>query len=102
MRRWIAYFFVATMALQPAMVQAAGFGQFFRDEGLVIKVSTKLQFNKQLLREQIDVKANQGIVTLSGSVSSAELVALAGQLAAETSGVVKVINALRVGAPDGN
>jgi osmotically-inducible protein OsmY len=102
MRRLFVLFLFAVLALPPAIAQAAGFGQFFRDEGLVLKVSTKLQFNKKLLREKIDVKANQGIVTLSGSVSSAELVSLAGQLAAETSGVVKVINGLRVGAPEPN
>jgi osmotically-inducible protein OsmY len=93
-------FFLVALVTQLASVQAAGFGQFFRDEELARKVSSKLQFNEKLLREQIDVKVNQGVITLSGNVSSTELVELAGKLAAETSGVVKVNNRLRVGAPE--
>ena len=88
---------VVALLQQPAAAQS-GAGQYFRDEAIVMKVVSKLQFNRQLMREKIDVKANQGIVTLSGNVSSAELAALAGKLAAEASGVLKVNNALRVGA----
>lgn len=82
----------------PARAQS-GIGQFFKDEGTNLRVVTKLQFHKQLLREQIEVKTNQGSVTLSGNVSSTDLIPLAGQLAAEVSGVNKVINLLKVGPP---
>ena len=87
--------FVAAPALSFAQSAA---GQYVRDEGLVMRVTSKLQFNRQLLREKIEVKANQGIVSLSGYVSSPELRALAARLAAETGGVKLVHNGLIVGA----
>jgi osmotically-inducible protein OsmY len=90
--------FVMIVATPPVMAQS-GVGQFFRDEALVMKVTTKLQFHKQLLREKIDVKVNQGIVSLSGYVSSPELAQLAAKLTAEVGGVAKVLNGLEVGAP---
>jgi hypothetical protein len=77
----------------------AGAQGFFKDEMLNLKVVTKLQFNKALLREKIDVKTANGIVTLSGNVSSEDAIRLAGKLAADTEGVVKVNNFLKVGAP---
>lgn len=83
---------------RPAACQS-GFGQFFKDEVTTLKVVAKLQFNMQLLREAVDVKTNGGIVTLSGNVSSTELIQLAGTLAAEVNGVIKVNNFLQVGPP---
>ena len=75
---------------------------FFRDEGLTLKVASKLQFNKTLLREKIHVKAVGGIVSLSGNVSSKDHIALAGKLAAEVQGVQCVNNFLKVGPPEPN
>lgn len=82
----------------PPSEGGSGMGQYFKDEGVTLRVVAKLQFNKQLLREKIDVKTNQGIVTLSGYVSSPDLARLAAQLAGEVSGVTRVVNALQVGA----
>lgn len=76
----------------------AGEASFFRDEGMTIKVATRLQWNKALLREKIDVKVTGGVATLSGNVSIREHVALAGRIAAETEGVSCVNNMLTVGA----
>lgn len=89
----------ANAARSAASESVAQAGQFFKDEALNLKVVAKLQFNKQLLRERIDVKTNQGVVTLSGNVSSIELISLAGRLASEVAGVVKVNNHLQVGPP---
>lgn len=74
-----------------------GEARFFKDEGLALKVSTKLQFTKALMREKIDVRSNARVISLSGNVSTADLVALAGQIAAQAEGVVCVNNFLRVG-----
>jgi len=71
---------------------------FFRDEATTMKVSTKLQFNRALLREQIEVRTVGGVVTLSGTVSSHANRELAAKVASEVSGVVRVNNALTVGA----
>jgi len=62
-----------------------------------VKVATKLQFNRALLREQIEVRTVGGVVTLSGTVSSHEHRALAERIASEVSGVVRVNNSLKVG-----
>ncbi|MBI4754910.1 MAG: BON domain-containing protein [Betaproteobacteria bacterium] len=72
---------------------------FFRDEGLNVKVSSKLKFRKALFNEVIQVKVSGGVVTLSGNVSTAEQIRLAGKVAAETSGVSCVNNFLKVGPP---
>mgnify|MGYP001495063274 CR=1 FL=1 len=70
---------------------------FFKDEGLAIKVSTKLQFTKALMREKIEVKSNAGVVSLSGNVSTLDHVSLAGRIASQVEGVVCVNNFLKVG-----
>lgn len=70
---------------------------FFKDEGLALKVSSKLQFIKALMREKIDVKSNAGVISLSGNVSTLDHVSLAGRIASEAEGVVCVNNFLKVG-----
>lgn len=75
----------------------SGNAGFFKDEGLAIKVSSKLQFTKALMREKIDVKSNAGVISLSGNVSTVDHISLAGRIAAETEGVVCVNNFLKVG-----
>lgn len=72
---------------------------FFKDEWISNKVAAKLQFNKALLREKIDVKTTAGVVTLSGNVTAKGQIALAGKLAAQVSGVRAVNNYLQVGPP---
>lgn len=77
--------------------EGLGDASFFRDEGINIKVASKLRFNKALMRESIQTRTNGGIVTLSGSVSTAEHAQLAAKLAAEVGGVRCVSNFLEVG-----
>lgn len=72
---------------------------FFRDEGIKIKVTSKLKFNKALLRENIQTRTNGGIVMLYGNVSTAEHAKLAAKLASEVGGVRCVNNYLVVGPP---
>jgi hypothetical protein len=74
-----------------------GESSFFRDEALGMKVSTKLQFNKALLREKMQVKVSGGVATLSGGVSSPELIATAVSLASQVEGISCVNNLLKVG-----
>ncbi|MBK7665135.1 MAG: BON domain-containing protein [Sterolibacteriaceae bacterium] len=90
----------AQPAAKPAR-QCDGLGDpsFFRDEGINIKVSSKLKFNKSLMREIIQTKVNGGIVTLSGNVSTAEHARLAAKLASAVGGVRCVNNDLVVGPP---
>jgi len=78
----------------------AGEASFFRDEGLSMKVQTKLQFNRELLREQIHVKVNGGVATLSGGVSTPQHIALAVDIARQVDGIRCINNFLRVGPPD--
>lgn len=84
----------------PAQKSCEGLGDasFFRDEGINIKVSSKLKFNKSLMRENIQTRTNGGIVTLQGHVATAEHAQLAAKLAAEVGGVRCVNNLLVVGA----
>jgi hypothetical protein len=70
---------------------------FFRDEAMTMKVATKLQFNKELLREKIAVKVSGGVATLSGAVTTAELASTAGKLAGQVEGIRCVNNQLTVG-----
>lgn len=72
---------------------------FFRDEGINFKLSTKLRWNKALMRENIQTKVNGGIATLSGTVSTLEFSRLAARLASEVNGVRCVSNQLVVGPP---
>ena len=69
---------------------------FFRDEGLSFKVASKLQFNRQLYKEQITSDVSGGVVTLTGTVSSAAKRELAENVVREVSGVVRVNNKLKV------
>lgn len=64
---------------------------------MTMKVATKLQFNKQLLREKIDVKVSGGVATLSGAVTTANVVSEAGRLAGQVEGIRCVNNELVVG-----
>src|SRR5262245_5131906 len=79
----------------------SGLGEpsFFKDQLVLTKVTTKLQFNKALLQEKIEVKNSGGMITLSGNVSTQEQIALASQLTKEVNGVLCVNNFLQVGPP---
>ncbi|HMV52502.1 MAG TPA: BON domain-containing protein [Rhodocyclaceae bacterium] len=89
----------AAVPAEPKACEGIGDPSFFRDEGINIKVSTRLRFNKALMRENIQTKTNGGIVTLHGYVSTAEHSRLAAKRAAEVGGVRCVSNFIVVGPP---
>ena len=62
-------------------------------------IKAKLVGDPDLSAWNISVNTTQGVVTLSGSVSSADLIGKAVLLAMETDGVRQVISTLQVKAP---
>jgi len=78
----------------------AGEASFFRDEGLSVKVATKLKFAKPLMRERINAKVSGGVATLTGGVTTQEQIALAGSLASQVEGITCVNNLLKLGPVD--
>jgi tRNA A-37 threonylcarbamoyl transferase component Bud32 len=73
---------------------------FWRDQAISFQVATRLGFNRNLYRSQIQVASAGGIVTLRGQVSSREQVAQAIAVARDVYGVREVRSELRVGPPD--
>ena len=63
-------------------------------------IKTTLLEDSGLSALKIDVDTNDGVVTLSGNVSSPEQVARAMELALGTEGVYKVISTLQVKLPE--
>jgi serine/threonine protein kinase len=88
----------ATRAAEPAPPDAPT--GFWRDQAISFQVATRLGFNRNLYRSQIQVASAGGVVTLRGHVSSREQVAQAIAVAREVYGVREVRSELRVGAPD--
>ena len=70
---------------------------YWRNEGLVMKVQSKLQFSPLWNRiGNLSVTAKDCIVTLTGTVSTREDIKEAERIAASAAGVHKVRNELRV------
>jgi hypothetical protein len=63
---------------------------------VVAVIKTKLVGDRQLSARQITVVSEQGIVTISGTVPSAELIGRAITLALDTEGVTQVVSLLTV------
>jgi hypothetical protein len=59
-------------------------------------IKTKLIGDSGLSAFQINVDTTEGVVTLSGSVSSPEEISKAVQMAWETDGVIKVISTIQI------
>jgi hypothetical protein len=68
----------------------------WRDQGITMKVASKLQFNRRLWNAGILVETEKGIVTLRGTVSSKTLSDEAEQIAAAVYGVHGVKNEIKV------
>ena len=64
--------------------------------GLNARVSTRLRWDKLLADTPIDVEANGGVVTLSGSVSNLDQRRRAVALAESTLGVEKVVDLIEL------
>jgi hyperosmotically inducible protein len=63
---------------------------------LEFKVKSQIQFNKNLKDYEIEVKAEERVVTLTGTVDSPEKAVLAAQIADNVDGVDRVINRIKV------
>ena len=71
-------------------------GPAFKNSVLEAAVGVRLRFNKALFWETIEIKASDGIVTLSGAVSTEERMNIALKIASETQGVNRVVNTLSI------
>ncbi len=67
---------------------------FFSDQGLTMKVASRLQFSRELLTEKIDVKVVGAVAILEGRLPTTKLVDTAVRIARETGGIRCVINDL--------
>ena len=75
-------------------------GERLTDSEIVSRVKTKLTADPEVNPFNIDVDANDGVVTLSGRVRTSDQKREAGDLARGTKGVRSVKNQLRVGETD--
>jgi hyperosmotically inducible periplasmic protein len=66
--------------------------------GVAARVYGRLHWDKALHSSDLNVKVEQGVATISGSVPTAEAKSKAAALAAETVGVTKVIDELTIPA----
>jgi serine/threonine protein kinase len=78
---------------------AQGGGGFWSDQGITLRVQSKLQFNRSMWHSNsgIMVLVHNGVVTLRGTVPEQEDIAEAGRIAAAVAGVKAVRNELKVG-----
>lgn len=67
------------------------------DAAITASVKAKLAADMDINPFNIDVDANEGVVTLQGRVEKAEARTKAEQLARDTEGVTRVINLIKVG-----
>jgi osmotically-inducible protein OsmY len=87
-------------SLQAQLTTAQEACGFWRDEGVVMAVQSRLQFSKLWQAGgNIVVKSSNCVVTLSGTVPTQQDVKEAERIAASTSRVRQVRNELRVAAP---
>ena len=71
------------------------------DLGLAMKVNNRLITDPDVHAVNVDVDAQDGVITLSGGVEDAHARREAGRLALETEGVEAVVSELRVAEPRG-
>ena len=77
-------------------VESLGLKATVSDGAVTAKIKAQFLANTDLRAAEITVSTNNGVVTLSGTVPSHELRALAVDLARHTGGVVRVDDQLRV------
>jgi hypothetical protein len=90
---------LAVLVLAPAVDAGAAertIGQVIDDAAIVAEVKARLAAEKLSNLVRIDVKSQAGVVTLGGTVDSAERRARAAQIAAGVTGVKTVVNAIEV------
>lgn len=79
-----------------AAVVGAKSGEMFDNARVVTVINAKLVGDSQLSALKIDVDANQGVVTLKGTVKSIDLIGRAITIALDTDGVFQVVSLLTV------
>jgi Cu/Ag efflux protein CusF len=80
----------------PALAASRTIGQIIDDAAIVAEVKTKLTADKLSNLTKIDVKSENGVVTLGGTVDSADRRARAVQIATNVNGVKSVLNNIEV------
>ena len=80
-------------------VESAGMKATVTDGAITTKLKAQYLANTDLRQADIAVSTNNGVVTLTGTVSSPELRQLAIDLARHTGGVIRVENQLRLTGP---
>lgn len=68
------------------------------DKALELKVRSQITFNKQFEYCDIDIKADDGEIILSGTVDAEEKIEVIGKITENVKGVEKVINRLSISA----
>lgn len=83
-------------ATAPAVAAGRTIGQIIDDATIVAEVTAKLAADKLSNLTKIDVKSDAGVVTLGGTVDTAERRARAAQIAGSVNGVKTVLNNIDV------
>ena len=91
---------VGLVAAAPAAAAGRTIGQIIDDATIVAEVTATLADDTLSNLTKIDVKSDAGVVTLSGTVDSADRRARAGQIAANVNGVKTVLNNIDVKGGD--
>ena len=103
MKRQIAYLtIIAGLAVAPlvfttgcAVTQGReSAGSYAKDKEIQTKIKAEMYKDKMVKGTQVEVQSLNGVVQLSGFVDSQEAKDRAGQIAADTKGVVQVYNNL--------
>ena len=79
-----------------AVKKASQVGQVVADSAITTKIKAQLAADEGLSGSNINVDTKDGIVTLSGTVTSKALRKRAGQIASDTGGVKGVTNNIKV------
>ena len=79
-----------------AAVVGAKTGEVLDNARVITVINAKLVADGQLSALKIDVDATDGVVTLKGTVNSAELIGRAVTLALDTDGVTQVVSLLTI------
>jgi len=81
---------------QGAIHKASAVGQVVADSAITTRIEAQLATDASLSGSPIHATTNQGVVTLSGTVSSESVRVKAGRIASSTEGVKGVINDIKV------
>jgi BON domain len=96
-RKWVILVAALGALLRPPETASQEACSLLRDEALVLKVQSKLQFSPLLTKVgSVVVASKDCVVTLAGTVPEADNIVEAERIAASVQGVRRVRNTLRV------